>query len=144
MMKNDFFKGILAYLLIINAYNILMSLIYIGLSYAIGNITSLLIGGGIATFLFGLIVFIVFGKIATIKIDVKYIFIVLFFIVLLVSKDLLQSLKMDVLCNTFVSESKEKFADLLTYINELPGLFYYWVIFCTLFYFKKTLKEPIK
>ena len=144
MMKNDFFKGILAYLLIINAYNILMSLIYIGLSYAIGNITSLLIGGGIATFLFGLIVFIVFGKIATIKIDVKYIFIVLFFIVLLVSKDLLQNLKMNVLCDTFVSQSKEKFADLLTYINELPGLFYYWVIFCTLFYFKKTLKEPIK
>lgn len=143
-MKNDFFKGILAYLLIINAYNILMSLIYIGLSYAIGNITSLLIGGGVATFLFGLIVFIAFGKIETIKIDVKYIFIVLFFIVLLVSKDLLQSLKMNVLCDTFVSQSKEKFADLLTYINELPGLFYYWVIFCTLFYFRKTLKEPIK
>lgn len=143
-MKNDFFKGILAYLLIINVYNILMSLIYIGLSYAIGNITSLLIGGGIATFLFGLIVFIAFDKIAIIKIDVKYIFIVLFFIVLLVSKDLLQSLKMNVLCDTFVSQSKEKFADLLTYINELPGLFYYWVIFCTLFYFKKTLKEPIK
>ena len=51
---------------------------------------------------------------------------------------------MNVLCDTFVSESKEKFADLLAYINELPVLFYYWVIFCTLFYFKRTLKEPIK
>ena len=92
-MKNDFFKGVLAYLLTINMYNILMSLIYIGLSYTIGNITSLLIGGGVTTFLFGLIVFMSFDKIATIRIDVKYIYIVLFFIILLVSKDLLQNLK---------------------------------------------------
>ena len=144
MMKSDFFKGILAYLLIINMYNILMSLVYIGLSYTIGNITSLFIGGGVVTLLFGLVVFIAFDRIAAIKINVKYIFVVLFFIILLVSKDLLQNLKMDVLCDTFVSESKEKFADLLAYINGLSGLFYYWVIFCTLFYFRKTLKKPIK
>lgn len=143
-MKSDFFKGILAYLLIINMYNILMSLVYIGLSYTIGNITSLFIGGGVVTLLFGLVVFIAFDRIAAIKINVKYIFVVLFFIILLVSKDLLQNLKMDVLCDTFASESKEKFADLLAYINGLSGLFYYWVIFCTLFYFKRTLKEPIK
>lgn len=143
-MKSDFFKGILVYLLIINMYNILMSLVYIGLSYTIGNITSLFIGGGVVTLLFGLVVFIAFDRIAAIKINVKYIFVVLFFIILLVSKDLLQNLKMDVLCDTFVSESKEKFADLLAYINGLSGLFYYWVIFCTLFYFKRTLKEPIK
>jgi preprotein translocase subunit Sec61beta len=125
-------------------YNILMSLIYIGLSYTIGNITSLFIGGGVATLLFGLIVFFAFDKIETIKIDVKYVFIVLFFIVLLVSKDLLQNLKMDVLCDAFVSESKEKFADLIAYVNGLSGLFYYWVIFCTLFYFKRNLKGAIE
>lgn len=137
-MNTQFFKGALTFVLLQNVYSIFMSLVYIILSNCIGTPTSLFIVGGIVTTFFSAIVFIYMNKLTNIKTNMRFVFVALVFILLIVIKALMQNWQSDSLA-VLTIKSKDEFRFLIQYITGLTSLFYFWLIFCMLFYYRKII-----